>query len=397
MRRWLILPVFALVLMPVLMSRAPAATTIEEQREKLVAAKANAVEAAKRATELDAEAAKAKDVADKTAKQLAAVAGRIQSTEADIAAAEARLNLAKSLQQRQQTQLAARQGPIVRLMAAFQAMRGRPAILSLVQPGSTDDLVHVRAVLATVTPAIEQRTKGLRAELDRSRALRATIDREVATLAQTRAKLEPQRQELAQLEAQQRTTQRGYRDQALAESDRAIALGEQAYDITNLMARMGEQSVIRDRLANLPGPILRPAQPGDAPNAVADAAASQNASPAYRLPVIGEIVTGMGEIAPSGARSKGLTIATASNALVVAPAAGRVVYAGPYRGYGNVVILDHGGGWTTLITSLSALSVEVGDVVSANAPLGRAGANNPTVTIELRRGETVIDILTMVS
>lgn len=396
MKRWLILPVLALTLSPLWVARAPAATTIEEQQEKLATAKANAVEASKRAAELDAEAAKAGSEADRTAKQLAAVAARIQSAEADIAAAEARLNLVKSLQVRQQSRLAARQGPIVRLMAAFQAMRGRPAILSLVQPGSTDDLVHVRAVLATVTPAIEARTQDVRAELDQSRSLRATLAREVQNLAAARAKLEPQRKELARLEAAQRTIQRQYRDQALSESDRAIALGEQAYDITNLMERMGEQSTIRDRLANLPGPVLRPAQPGAAPNAALDSTA-RSSSPAYRLPVIGEIVTGMGEIAPSGARSKGLTIATANNALVVAPAAGRVVYAGPYRGYGNIVIIDHGGGWTTLITSLAMLSVEVGDVLAANAPLGRAGPSDPHVTVELRRGETVIDILTMVS
>lgn len=397
MARWLILPALALAMAPALVSRAPASTTIQEQQEKLAAAKANAVEASKRAAELDAEAAKAGNEADRTARRLSAVAARIQSTEADIAAAEARLKLVQSLQQRQQSRLAARQGPIVRLMAAFQAMRGRPAILSLVQPGTTDDLVHVRAVLATVTPAIEARTKGVREELAQSRALRATIAREVQKLAEARGKLEPQRRELAQLEAEQRAVQNRYRDQALVESDRAIALGEQAYDITSLMDRMGEQSVVRDQLASLPGPMLRPAQPGAAPTAVADVGAQRNTTPAYRLPVIGEIVTGMGEIAPSGARSKGLTIATADNALVVAPAAGRVAYAGRYRGYGNIVILDHGGGWTTLITSLSTLSVEVGDVLSASAPIGRAGASDPTVTVELRRGETIIDILTMVS
>jgi murein DD-endopeptidase MepM/ murein hydrolase activator NlpD len=68
---------------------------------------------------------------------------------------------------------------------------------------------------------------------------------------------------------------------------------------------------------------------------------------------------------------------------VIAPRSGRVAYAAPYRGYGEVLIVDHGGGWTTTITNLAGLAVRRGDPVRAGQRLGRAGPGE--VTVELRK------------
>jgi septal ring factor EnvC (AmiA/AmiB activator) len=75
---------------------------------------------------------------------------------------------------------------------------------------------------------------------------------------------------------------------------------------------------------------------------------------------------------------------------VVAPATGRIAFAGPYRGFGRIVIIEHDGGWTSLVTGLDRIEAAVGDEVIAGAPLGVAGTEAPIVTIELRRnGEPV--------
>ena len=91
-------------------------------------------------------------------------------------------------------------------------------------------------------------------------------------------------------------------------------------------------------------------------------------------------------------RARGLTIAARDGALVVAPAAGRVAFAGPFRGFGQIIIIDHGGGWTSLITSLAALDVRVGENILQGGPLGRAGGDRPTITVDLRRGNQPVDI-----
>jgi septal ring factor EnvC (AmiA/AmiB activator) len=93
----------------------------------------------------------------------------------------------------------------------------------------------------------------------------------------------------------------------------------------------------------------------------------------------------MGEISDAGVHARGLTFATDEGVRVVAPRGGRIIYAGDFRGYGGIVIVDHGSGWTTLLTNLAALEVAVGDRVEAGALLGRAADAEAGVTVELRR------------
>jgi septal ring factor EnvC (AmiA/AmiB activator) len=78
------------------------------------------------------------------------------------------------------------------------------------------------------------------------------------------------------------------------------------------------------------------------------------------------------------------------DALVVAPAAGRVAFAGPFRGYGGIVIIEHGGGWASLVTGLAGVRVAVGQTLVAGSPLGQAPSRRPRIGLELRRdGERV--------
>lgn len=98
------------------------------------------------------------------------------------------------------------------------------------------------------------------------------------------------------------------------------------------------------------------------------------------LPVDGRLVSGFGA---NGAR--GIGIAARSGAQVVAPGAGRVAFAGPYRGYGRIVIVEHPGGWTSLVTGLIQIDVRVGQTLVAGSPLGLAPPGRPVVTLELRQ------------
>jgi septal ring factor EnvC (AmiA/AmiB activator) len=75
---------------------------------------------------------------------------------------------------------------------------------------------------------------------------------------------------------------------------------------------------------------------------------------------------------------------------VVAPDPGRIAYAGPFRTYGDIVVIDHGHGWLSAITNLGALAVKAGDEVRRGDPLGRTGPGSSRVSVELRHdGEPV--------
>jgi septal ring factor EnvC (AmiA/AmiB activator) len=113
--------------------------------------------------------------------------------------------------------------------------------------------------------------------------------------------------------------------------------------------------------------------------------------------VTGQILAGFGSFTDNGVPSQGITIAPRGGAQIVAPAGGRVAFAGPYRGFGRIVIIEHAAGWTSLITGLARTDVAVGEQLVAGAPLGIAGPSRPKVTLELRRGGTPVNPLDFVS
>ncbi|HET9630491.1 MAG TPA: peptidoglycan DD-metalloendopeptidase family protein, partial [Novosphingobium sp.] len=316
-------------------------------------------------------------------------AARIQQAEAAAAAGQVEVALIEQQREALRARLAERQQPLVRLTAALQRLARRPLLFALFRPGSVRDAMHLRAILATMVPQVSAQTAGLRGELDRARHLRAQAEASVAALRREQAALAARRADLAALEARQRVAARQSAGDADREAERALALAEQARDLDSLAAALGRAGTLREELARLPGPILRPARPGDAPVIVPvqveAAPAATTPSPKFLLPVQGRIVAGFGAQTPGAPVSRGIGIAARAGAVAVAPGSGRVAFAGPYAGYGQIVILDHGGRWTSLVTGLAQLAVAVGDQVLAGSPLGTAGPGRPVVSVELRR------------
>jgi murein hydrolase activator len=369
-----------------------------ETRAALEQALAGRQAAAARSEVLEEQARATENEAEKTARQAAALAARIQQAEAGIAAAEARKEMVAREQVRLREQLGREQQPIVNLTGALQQFARRPVALSLLRPGAIRDLVYLRAVLAEAAPQVERRTASLRQQIARSQQLAAAARQAGEVLQTEQSALAQRRRELAAIEGRQRLAARAAGSDANREAERALALAEQARDLNALVGEMEGAAVLRARLAALPGPVLRPGSggPGEVTAASASAApsaAAASASPSpYILPVTGRTLVGFGS-EQDGTLSQGITLAPPANAQVVAPAAGRVAYAGPYRGYGQIVIIEHPGGWTSLLTGLARSDVAVGEELVGGAPLGVAGPGRPTITLELRNGGTPVNPL----
>ena len=366
------------------------AESVEDQRASLVGAKQAAADAEAHAAALNQQAEQAGSEASRARARAAALQMQVQAAQSDIGAAQARIALIGTLQQAERARIADKQGPILHLVAALQTLARRPPALVIAQPGSIDDIVHVRLLLADTLPVIAARTASLRQDLDRQTQLRDDAERAVAALGASRKLLDQRQTELAKVEATAIRRSQLLADQAADEQQRALGLGEEARDIADRMQTLSDAGDVQARLAKLPGPDPRPAGTDDALPARTAAAAR------YRLPIAGEVASGFGEVSPSGVTARGLTVATADAATVVAPAAGRVVFAGPFRSYGRIVILAHGGGWTTTVTGIDTLAVRVGARVAQGDTIGRAGAGGGHVTTELRRDDRPIDIVAMV-
>jgi septal ring factor EnvC (AmiA/AmiB activator) len=378
--------------LPLLILAAPApaqAPGLDDARVSLVAAKQAAADAEARAAALNQAAEDAGTEAERARAKAQALALQVQAAQSDIAAAQARIRLIASLQQFARSRIAEKQGPILHLTAALQTMARRPPALAIAQPGSIDDIVHVRLLLADTLPVIQARTAGLRADLDRQTQLRSDAERAITALGASQKLLTQRRQQLAQLEQTAIRKSQRLAEQAADEQQRALGLGEEARDAADRMQSAEDAGDIRARLERLSGPDMRPAGAGDAMPASGGTAR-------YRLPVPGAVDTGYGEVSPAGVRSRGLTVAPQPGADIVAPAAGTIVFAKPFRSYGQVVIIDHGGGWTTTLTGLASIAVKTGQHVAQGDVIG-AGDNgkDARITAELRQANRPIDIVAM--
>ncbi|WP_298815000.1 peptidoglycan DD-metalloendopeptidase family protein [uncultured Sphingomonas sp.] len=365
--------VAAVVLSGALLGVVAQATAAPERvtTAALRTAQATRAAAQRRAAQADRAAAATGNTIRRARLNEAALEARVEVAEAEIAIAGLRAATTDRELAKQRQQLAAQQAPIARLLTGLTALARCPAAVAIVQPGSLDDLVHVRAVFGASLPLVRARTAAIRGELAQTRALHASAAAAQAELGSGRAQLLGARRALASL--------RGEPLDAGTASDRALALGERARDIVDRLRGVGDAQGTLASLLALPGPPIA-------------AVAAEIASP-YRLPVRGRLVTGFGELSDNGVRARGLTFAVAPAARVVAPAAGRIVFAQPFRGFGTVVIIDHGQGWVTLLTGLGRLSVAREQRVAAGALIGAAGAGEPPqVTVELRRRGRPIDL-----
>ncbi|QZH76135.1 MAG: peptidoglycan DD-metalloendopeptidase family protein [Erythrobacter sp.] len=374
--------------------RAPEFNDAAETRAALNAALAERRAAEARSERLEAEAAQAEDAAERAARESAALAARIQQAEAGIAAARARISLVTRERAELRETLGREQRPLVRLTAALQQFSRRPVALSVLRPGEVQDVVYLRAMLHNAVPQVQANTAGLRGQIARAAQLRIEAAQTAEALRAEEVTLGVRRAELAEIESRERLAARAAGSEANREAERALALSEQVTDLDGLVDELDRAAALRQRLAALPGPRPRPVAPASArveetaPAATASAAASTAPAP-YILPVTGRTLAGFGAPQDSGP-SQGLTLAPIAGAQVVAPAAGRIAFAGPYRGYGQIVIIEHGEGWTSLVTGLARSDVRVGLEVVGGAPLGVAGPDRPSISLELRRdGEPV--------
>ncbi len=204
---------------------------------------------------------------------------------------------------------------------------------------------------------------------DRTTRIKA-LGIDLAALADARKALETARAALAADRAARETelaalaAGRAQRELAIAALDTALgdqaarlaALGKDERDVQALIERL------RDAIADVPG-VLAGAEP------------MQTRRGRLPWPAPGKLLDAFGSAGPDGRRSSGVLIGAASGSEVHAIAHGRVAYADWLRGYGLIVIVDHGEGWMSLYAHQEALLREVGDWVDGGDVLGTAGAS----------------------
>jgi septal ring factor EnvC (AmiA/AmiB activator) len=332
-------------------------------------------------------------------------AGRIRGVEAQVTATEARLRPLDDNERSIRKSLDGRRAVIGEVLAALQRMGHRPPPALISSPEDALQSVRTAMLLGAVLPEMRHEVEALANDLTALLNVRRQITAERDRLKNEVASLGNERTRMTALIAE-RQKQQAEREKALdAERTRAAQLGRQVDNLKDLIAKLEQGLDPATRAAREAARSdTRPAMAAlhDA-GRLAPAVAFTSLRGRVPIPVNGVKLKEYGAPDGVGGQEKGVSIATRAGAQVTAPADGWVVYAGPFRSYGQLLILNAGNGYHILLAGMERISVDLGQFVLTGEPVAvmgngshiaailATGSSQPVLYIEFRKDGTPVD------
>jgi murein hydrolase activator len=368
-------------------------------------------DAQRRALESDIEALR-NDRA-RLANALIETAQKSRALESQIAVIEARLSQASQRADDMRHSLESRRDVIAQVLGALQRLgRNRPPAI-LVSPSDMLEAVRASMLLGAVVPQLRAQTEALAADLQELVRLESVQKDERARLAEQMMALARESERTkALVEARQAAITKGEQkidDQKAQEKD----LARQALDLRDLIARMenenkaaaqGAQAARQADLARSQAGEVAEGSPFRDGARLAPAIDFVKAKGLLPLPVAGTVLKTFGAPDGFGSTERGLTLSTRQGALVSSPSDGWVAFAGPWRSYGQLLIINVGGGYYIVLAGMQQINVELGQFVLAGEPVGvmsasgtkpvangALGAASSVLYVEFRKDGVAID------
>ncbi|MGB0748564.1 MAG: murein hydrolase activator EnvC family protein [Magnetospiraceae bacterium] len=407
---------FLIGLMPVL-AGAPAGAIedAETAQERLRGLENSRKADADRAAALAAAAREQRAALDDLALKMITVAKAVREADSRTLALEDELTALEADAAAQENRLRTLAGQQYWVLAALQRMARRPPESLLVQPLSSEQMVRGGILLRASLPAIDERVTRFRDELAALSAARAAITRQKKVLSRMAQDRQREKDRLNALIAEKESLYSQTLAERQAAQARADRLAKDATDLRALIDALERDAALeQERLAREAAELERRQKVRAAEEARQEAAEKQRRADqiakaeartqkssgiiegATLLPVSGKVLQSFGTGSKTALTHKGIVLESVPAAAVVAPHDGKVVFAGPFRAYGQLLIIEHGHGYHTLVAGLGRIDVAVGQWVLAGEPVGEMEnpeIGRPTIYVELRRDGKPIDPL----
>ena len=338
-------------------------------------------------------------------------AAGIRTDEARIAETEGRLKQLTDGEAEIRKSLNGRRAVIVEVLAALQRIGRRPPPAMLLKPEDALESVRAAMLLGAVVPEMREEAQALAGQLSALVHVRTQAAAERDALTRDLAGLAEQKLRMTLLVEQRQKRQSEAEKELDSERQHAVALSRQADSLKDLIAKLevGLDSAARAARAAEEGRALGDTRadlsalkdPGRLAPAIPFAAAKHM----LPIPVNGVKSRDFGASDGNGGTEKGISIVTRPGAQVTAPCDGWVVYAGSYRSYGKLLILNAGGGYHVVLAGMERISVDIGQFVLTGEPVAvmgsgpqvasvmvnAAGTSQPVLYIEFRKDGSPVD------
>ena len=338
---------------------------------------------------------------------------KVQDSERGAAAATDKLASLNATADELSRSLERRRGVIAEVLAALQRMGSNPPPAILVKPDDMSEAVRAATVLGSLIPELKSEIEAARHDLEALAKTRESIARERDELTEKGQALAVDKMRLAALIDARQQSLAAAQDALGSQHERAADLAKRATSLKDLIARLDSENAARKAAADAAHAadaataaeieVRAQAAGGDTARLKPEIAFA-DAKGQVPLPVAGAILKTFGSADDLGGIERGVSLATPAGATVSAPADGAVLFAGAYRSYGQLLIIDAGGGYYLLLAGMDRINVESGEFVLAGEPVGvmgdgsarmataaAVGAARPVLYIELRKDGTAID------
>ena len=346
--------------------------------------------------------------------EMVKAAKQIQNNEDKISRME---NQLKELQQELKTSedtLLSEDENLIRTLSALQNLALKPTEALFVQPLTPVEIIRSAMLLRETVPYLEQNADRIRKKLDDIERQRQRIEKQFKRIVTQKKLLEKEHEKMKKLVQKKSRLRNDVEIKSVKAKKNAEKLASQAQDLRDLLNKLEQQRLEklrrqeaeRKRLAQLEAERqqklaaekkLEESKKADLikykPDIINEIGESfVKAKGKLPMPARGQIVTAYGEKKLKGVSSKGILIKTRNQAQVISPFDGSVIFAGPFRGYGNLIIIEHGKGYLTLLAGLDSIDCELGQMLLAGEPVGlMPDSDNAKLYVELRKDNLPIN------
>lgn len=270
-------------------------------------------------------------------------------------------------------------GSISNLILALQRIRRIPPEAVIAKPGAPLQTAQSALILQSILPGVNARASALAADLEKLGQIRQSLAEDREKLAQAGETLKAQSDELQTLLGKRKSLFKATRNDYETKQKDVAKISGEAQSLRDLIARLEQQD--REAARTLEGKKTARAMP-------------KTGIPG--LPVSGPVITAFGEKDAIGAISQGVTVRAKPGGLVVAPMGGIIKFAGAFRNYGQLIVIQHENNYHSLVGGLGRISVALGQSVQSGEPLGNmpsgaSSGNGVTLYYELRQKGRPVD------
>ena len=353
-------------------------------------------------------------------KDMIASAKQIQNSEEKISRMESELETLRADLKKAEENFVVEDDNLIKTLSALQNLALKPTEALFVQPLTPVEIIRSAMLLREAVPYLQENAARIREDLEKFENQKNLVEKQVARIIRQKKILENEHEQMKALVQRKSKIRNAVEIKSVKAKKKVERLASQANDLRDLLNKLEKQrqeklrrqEEERRRLAELKAAEARRAaeetkkleekQRADLikfkPEVINEVGENFVKAKGHLLrPARGPVVTAYGEQMSKGVTSKGIIIKTRSQAQVISPYDGTVIFAGPFRGYGNLIIIEHGQGYLSLLAGLEEVDCELGQMLLAGEPVGQMPESGDTrLYVELRKDNHPINPLTWI-